>query len=287
MLVPVDEQIKRVNAARFQLDIMRVPGLIVARTDAEAASLIDGRNDERDHPFLLGATADVPSYKVGYLTLLRCLHEAGLEEVSGHLLYALAEKDVARARVWLDQVGILAWVMERVEEHLSRPSGSIDDVVDEVTTRFVATWETEACLATYGEAVAEALEVHASEGEDVRMTPDEWRSFAAHASLSQARAQAVELGVDIEWGCERAVTPEGYYQVRGGIAYAIARSLAVAPFSDLLWMETKTANLDDARGFAEAIHAEFPDKMLAYNPYGARKRPRRVNPRDNVGAGRV
>ena len=83
----------------------------------------------------------------------------------------------------------------------------------------------EACLATYGEAVAEALEVHASEGEDVRMTPDEWRSFAAHASLSQARAQAVELGVDIEWGCERAVTPEGYYQVRGGIAYAI-RSVA-------------------------------------------------------------
>ena len=56
MLVPSDEQIKRLNAARFQLDIMGVPGIIVARTDAEAANLIDSRADERDQPFLLGAT---------------------------------------------------------------------------------------------------------------------------------------------------------------------------------------------------------------------------------------
>jgi len=53
--------------------------------------------------------------------------------------------------------------------------------------------------------------------------------------------------------------------VRGGIAYAIAKSLAAAPFADILWMETATANLGDAREFAEAIHARFPDKLLAYN----------------------
>ena len=64
VLVPSDEQIKRLNAARFQLDIMRVPGIIVARTDAEAANLIDSRSDERDQAFLLGATnLDIPSYK--------------------------------------------------------------------------------------------------------------------------------------------------------------------------------------------------------------------------------
>src|SRR3979409_569324 len=62
VLVPSDEQIKRLNTARFQLDIMRVPGIIVARTDAEAANLIDSRADERDQPFLLGAiTATLPS----------------------------------------------------------------------------------------------------------------------------------------------------------------------------------------------------------------------------------
>ena len=54
-------------------------------------------------------------------------------------------------------------------------------------------------------------------------------------------------------------------QIRGGIPYAIAKSLAAAPYADLLWMETKTADLHDARRFAEAIHAVYPDKMLAYN----------------------
>jgi len=73
------------------------------------------------------------------------------------------------------------------------------------------------------------------------------------------------MGIDIFWDCETSKTPEGYYQVRGGIEYAIARSLAVAPFADILWMETKTADLADARRFAEAIHARFPAKMLAYN----------------------
>src|SRR5437016_1968198 len=56
VLVTCDEQIKRLNAARFQLDIMRVAGLIVARTDAEAATFLDNRSDERDQPFVLGAT---------------------------------------------------------------------------------------------------------------------------------------------------------------------------------------------------------------------------------------
>ena len=80
-----------------------------------------------------------------------------------------------------------------------------------------------------------------------------------------AKEKARALGVQIIWDCELAKTPEGYYQIRGGIPYAIAKSLGAAPFADLLWMETKTADLDDARQFADAIHAVFPDKMLAYN----------------------
>ena len=76
---------------------------------------------------------------------------------------------------------------------------------------------------------------------------------------------AESLGIRVAWDPELPKTPEGYYQVQGGIDYAIAKSLAAAPFADLLWMETKTANLEDARRFAQAIHAEYPDKMLAYN----------------------
>ena len=55
------------------------------------------------------------------------------------------------------------------------------------------------------------------------------------------------MGVHVEWDCEHAKTPDGYYQVRGGIEYAIAKSLAVAPYADILWMETKTADLHEAR----------------------------------------
>jgi len=62
-------------------------------------------------------------------------------------------------------------------------------------------------------------------------------------------------------------TPEGFHRIRPGMgkAYAIARSLAYAPYADLLWWETSDPDLQDARDFAEAIHREFPGKMLAYN----------------------
>jgi isocitrate lyase len=60
-------------------------------------------------------------------------------------------------------------------------------------------------------------------------------------------------------------TPEGFYGITGGIDMAIARGLAYAPYADLLWCETSTPNLDEARKYAEAIRKAFPDQMLAYN----------------------
>ena len=60
-------------------------------------------------------------------------------------------------------------------------------------------------------------------------------------------------------------TPEGFFRVEGGLDMAIARGLAYAPFADLIWCETSTPDLDEARRFAEAIHAKYPGKMLAYN----------------------
>src|SRR4029077_16357692 len=104
-----------------------------------------------------------------------------------------------------------------------------------------------------------------SEDEPVSMSPTEWRRFAARTSQYAAREKARDLGADSPWDPELARSPEGYYQVQGGIDYAIAKSLAAAPFADILWMETNTANLTEAREFAQAIHAVFPDKMLAYN----------------------
>lgn len=266
VLVPSDEQIKRLNTARFQLDIMRVPGIIVARTDAEAANLIDSRADERDQPFLLGVTnLKVPSYKSCYLAMMRRFYEAGVTELNGHLLYALPEGEYETANAWLDRHGIGDTVTQAAAEYQDRPDGEIDAIFDEVESKCVDAWQVDAGLMTYGEAVAELLEFRESEGDQLDMSVAEWRQFAERAPLYTAREKAREIGAAVGWDCELAKTPEGYYQVRGGIPYAIAKSLAAAPFADILWMETKTADLADAREFAEAIHAEFPEKMLAYN----------------------
>jgi isocitrate lyase len=60
-------------------------------------------------------------------------------------------------------------------------------------------------------------------------------------------------------------TAEGFYHVRNGMEPVIARGLAFAPYADLLWVETSTPDLEEARLFAEAVHKDFPDTMLAYN----------------------
>ena len=60
-------------------------------------------------------------------------------------------------------------------------------------------------------------------------------------------------------------TSEGFFKIRGGIESAIARGLAYAPYADLIWCETSEPNVEEARRFAEAIHAKYPGKLLAYN----------------------
>jgi isocitrate lyase len=60
-------------------------------------------------------------------------------------------------------------------------------------------------------------------------------------------------------------TPEGFFCVRAGLDQAIARARSYAQYADLVWCETKTPDLDEARRFAEAVRKEFPNKLLAYN----------------------
>ena len=60
-------------------------------------------------------------------------------------------------------------------------------------------------------------------------------------------------------------TPEGFFRMSGGLEVAIARGIAYAPYADLLWCETSTPDLEEARRFADAIHRKFPGKLLAYN----------------------
>jgi isocitrate lyase len=266
VLVSENEQIQRLNAARFQLDVMQVPGIIVARTDAEAATLLEGCADERDQPFILGVTnLDVPTYKAVFLAIHRKFYEAGVEEVRGHLMFAMPQSEYDFANEWLDETGLLHLISEGAAEYRKHPDMVLDTMLDKVVGKFLDAWQAAADLKTYRQAVAEAMAFRLSGGESFEVTPEQWLEDSKRYSWYQTREKAASMGVDVAWDCESAKTTEGYYQVQGGIEYAIAKSLAAAPFADILWMETATADLEEAAHFAHAIHEVFPDKMLAYN----------------------
>ncbi len=266
VLVSENDQIQRLNAARFQLDVMSVPGIIVARTDAEAANLLEGCADERDQPFILGVTnLEVPSYKAVFLALQRQFYEAGVDEVRGHMMFAMSDAEYADASAWLDTTGLLPLIEENAQAYKKSPDGLVDTMLDKVIPLFLDAWQEAAVLMTYRQMVADVMEFRVGEGESFELSIDEWLAFSKRASWYAAREKARSMAIDEPWNCELAKTPEGYYQVQGGLDYAVAKSLAVAPFADILWMETATANLAEAKAFADAIHAEFPDKMLAYN----------------------
>jgi len=249
----------------MQLDIMGVEGIIVARTDAEAATLLDGCGDERDQPFILGATKlDVPSYKHVFLALIESLHAAGVSDLNGHLLYSVPGPQKAAAMAWLATNSIDAEVATAAA---SVANGSLtpEQALNTVSDTFVDKWQAAAGLMTFTEAVDEAMTFHAEEGGELPMNPDEWAAFAGTASWHEAHAKAAEMGLDVTFSADLAKTPEGYFQIQGGVPFAIAKSLAVAPFCDIIWMETKTANLEEAKVFADAIKAVYPNKMMAYN----------------------
>lgn len=265
VLVSVEEQIKRLNAARFQLDIMGVEGLIVARTDAEAANLLETDSDHRDFPFILGATnPHVPTYKACSLTLLKRVHEAGVSEVNGHLLCELSEEEYAQVNSWYSSMNLDPVIAEKSELLKSAEGARFEKHLDDLTTAVVDAWEADSRIMTFAEAVEERMNFHA-EDKEFDLTVEEWKEYARTHQAYQVKAKAASLGIEVYWNPEVARTSDGYYQVRGGIEYAIAKSIAVAPFADLIWMETKTADLPYAQKFAEAIHAVYPEKMLAYN----------------------
>lgn len=266
VLVSVDEQIKRLNAARFQLDIMKVPGIIVARTDAEAATLLDSNNDARDHAFILGATnLEVPLYRSCALSLQRLFNDSGHTDVLGHILYSLGEDEYEQALEWFKSADIYDQIVEIISKPISVDRLELETLLDQALSLVVLAWESDAGIKTFPEAVADRIQLLIKDGREAEMSVEEWLDFSQKVSHFEARERAKQIGANITWDWNLPRTTEGYYQVRGGMEYAITKSLSVAPYADLIWMETKTANLKEAQAFAEAIHAVYPEKMLAYN----------------------
>src|SRR4030088_3525349 len=87
----------------------------------------------------------------------------------------------------------------------------------------------------------------------------------ARTDADSAQLLTSDIDVRDRKFCTGERTTEGFFRIRGGIDAAIARGLAYAPYADLIWCETSHPDLEEARQFADAIHAKYPEKMLAYN----------------------
>eukprot|EP00002_Diphylleia_rotans_P009532 TRINITY_DN198_c0_g1_i3.p1 TRINITY_DN198_c0_g1~~TRINITY_DN198_c0_g1_i3.p1 ORF type:complete len:553 (+),score=97.01 TRINITY_DN198_c0_g1_i3:124-1782(+) len=214
VLVSAQEHIDRLVAARLQCDILGTETLIVARTDAEAATLLDSNIDPRDQPFILGTTnRALPAYA----------------------------------------------------DYVESASGSGSGSGSASAGQLAVAWERDANLMTLYEAVAHELRAR---GAASAAALERWTRTARLLPHAPARALARELGLGDDvlfWCAEKARTREGYYKCQGGIPMGIARAIAFAPYCDLVWMETKHPDLHEATEFAHAVHAVYPNKMLAYN----------------------
>ena len=297
VLVSTAEMISRLNTARLQFDIMGLPGVIVARTDSNDATAIDSVEDERDHPFIYGATnRRIVPFKNVSLAVIKKFYEQGFKEINGHLLHRISDNAYREAEQWLKEERLTERVKEGLER-INREIGSLkklrerarrqkngqrdvreqlaalevmvkkvtEETVDHVLADIRERWAQKAGLKTYADAVAEAMQAKTPGKTKLTMSVDRWKKFAASVSHEEARERAESMGMDVFWNWDLPRTPEGFYEVTGGRDMATARGLATAPFADLIWRETAQPDLEDDRAWADSIHASFPKKMLAYN----------------------
>ena len=117
--------ISRLNTARLQFDIMGLPGVIVARTDSNDATAIDSVEDERDHPFIYGATnRRIVPFKNVSLAVIKKFYEQGFKEINGHLLHRISDNAYREAEQWLKEERLTERVKEGLER-INREIGSL------------------------------------------------------------------------------------------------------------------------------------------------------------------
>lgn len=124
-------------------------------------------------------------------------------------------------------------------------------------------WLDEAELVTFTEAIAR--KIRQSNCSAVESNLKKWHCRSHELSYDEARDYAKHLGFETYWNWDLPRTREGYYRVNGGVKYAIARSVAFAPFSDMLWMESAAPIYSQAKEYANGVHSAYPNAMLSYN----------------------
>ncbi|KAJ5136189.1 hypothetical protein N7448_004743 [Penicillium atrosanguineum] len=125
-------------------------------------------------------------------------------------------------------------------------------------------WTAQAGLKLFNEAVVDTINagVHADKNGLIQ----QYLKSSKGKSNSEARAIAKGItGVDIFWNWDSPRTREGFYRYQGGTQCAVNRAVAYAPFADLIWMESKLPDYNQAKEFADGVHAMWPEQKLAYN----------------------
>ncbi|KAI1109005.1 isocitrate lyase [Nemania sp. NC0429] len=213
VLVPISEHINRLVAIRAQADIMGTDLLAIARTDAEAATLITTTIDPRDHAFILGST------------------NPNVQPLNDLMIAA-------------EQTGKTGEQLQAIED----------------------AWLKEANLRLFDEAVADAIAASRSPAGHKKALLQQYTAQAKGKSNAEARAIALGiLGTDIYFNWDAPRTREGYYRLKGGCGCAINRAIAYAPYCDAIWMESKLPDFNQAKEFADGVHAVWPEQKLAYN----------------------
>ncbi|KAG0141142.1 hypothetical protein CROQUDRAFT_664222 [Cronartium quercuum f. sp. fusiforme G11] len=123
-------------------------------------------------------------------------------------------------------------------------------------------WTLKANLVLYTDAVTAELKKKGTSSQKI----SEWIKNSMGLSHQSAKALAKKsYGIEIFWDWDMPRTREGFYRYQGGTSCAINRAVAYAPYSDLLWMETKSPILEQAQEFATGVRSVWPDQWLAYN----------------------
>ncbi|GAA5994200.1 uncharacterized protein JCM10292_001928 [Rhodotorula paludigena] len=141
--------------------------------------------------------------------------------------------------------------------------GKSGEEIDQLEAKWMGSVE----LVTFDQAVERHLK-RAFSASDASSKFEQYKERVTGASLSnrEARAVAKEIaGEEVQWDWDLPRTKEGYYHYRGGMAAAMKRTLAFSDYADLLWLETKAPDLQQAQSFAGTIREQYPGKWLVYN----------------------
>lgn len=138
--------------------------------------------------------------------------------------------------------------------------GATGAQVDQIEKKWTESHE----MCTFDQAVETAIKK--SKIVDKTGAYKKYLSMVTGKSNSEAREVAADiLGENVYWDCDLPRTREGFYHYTGGVEAAINRTMAFAPYADLLWLETKSPNLEQARYFARKIREKYPGKWFVYN----------------------